>query len=45
MWWAMATWVSVNAGKGGDCSSVLQVLLCNFLAVLMVVFTLVRGID
>lgn len=44
-WWATATWVSVDAGKGGDCSFVLQVLLCTFLVVLKVVFRLVRGID
>ena len=44
-WWATATWVSVDAGEGGDCSFVLQVLLCNFLVVLKVVFRLVRGID
>lgn len=33
MWWAMATWVSVDAGKGCDCSFVIQVLLCNFLVI------------
>lgn len=44
-WWAMATWVSVDAGKGGNCAFVLWVLLCNFLVVLKIVFRVVRGID